>query len=205
MHEDLTEFFDELIDGDEVPCSSPSDGDENPAPDWNTYTPDPPNFSTEDTRNTDTSPLFEGSTITVIAACAYLWSLSKRCKWRREHLQRLLGFMHSHLLPEGNRMPKTCYMLEQVIGRCSMGDFTYRMCPDGCIVWHRRDEMRMGIRCNTSAECPKCHQTLFKESRGSVVPKAQIFYFGISSMIRYFTLALLSIKNRVRAPLLNFV
>ena len=151
---------------------------------WASYVPDPPlRFHVEEAME-DGGLLYKNANISVLAASTFIWSLAKTAGWRREHINELLKFMHHVLLPAGNRLPSTMYKLQRVIGEPQLWDCTFRMCPTDCLLWHERDELRLGIRQRETCVCPKCRKPLFKQQRGKTVPVQTCIYFGIASMIR---------------------
>ena len=181
LEADEEEGEEEIEEEMEMEGGGEEETDEDP---WKNYVPDPPSmFDREEEVDTE-GLLYEGATISVLAASTFIWSLAKSAGWRREHVNELLEYMHDVLLPAGNKLPKTMYRLQQKIGEPDIGGCTYRMCPDGCLLWHKRDEWRLRIRPNTKTQCPKCHKPLFKEVRGQIVPSQTCIYFGIASMIK---------------------
>ena len=181
--EEVEERMEEEEEGGEA-VEPPQGSSSNEDP-WGGYEPELPSMFNQDEEVTDGGLLYEDASVTVLAASTFIWSLAKSAGWRREHVNELLGYMHHVLLPAGNKLPKTMYRLQQMIGDPNLSDCTYRMCSEGCLLWHRRDEWRLGIRASINTQCPKCRKPLFKESRGRIVPIQTCIYFGITSMIRW--------------------
>lgn len=151
---------------------------------WESYVPAPPSMFDKEEEVNDGGLLYEDASISVLAASTFIWSLAKTAGWRRDDIDELLKFMHHVLLPAGNCMPSTMYKLQRVIGEPHLGDCTFRMCPRGCVLWHPRDEVRLGIKKHKDTKCPKCPTSLFTESRGALVPTQTCIYFGIASMVK---------------------
>ena len=100
-------------------------------------------------------------------------------------MEKLLDFMHSRLLPADNKMPRSTYKMRQLVGEPDLYDCTYGMCPKGCILWHPKDEWRLGIRRNAPGECPTCKGPLFELWENKWAPKCSVVYYGIASIVRY--------------------
>ena len=147
--------------------------------------PDPPSLFVECPEAQGVEDLYAGASINVITATAFIWNLAKSAGWRRDDMEKLLDFMHSRLLPAGNKMPRSTYLMRQLVGEPDMYDCTYRMCPTGCVLWHPRDERRLGIRRNAPGECPKCFRPLFEKWDNRWAPRCSVVYYGIASIVRY--------------------
>lgn len=148
------------------------------------YSPEPPSLFEGPQERVREEPLYPGASISVLAACTFLWTLVKTAAWRVEPVEMLLHFMATTLLPHGNKLLRSMYLLQQVIGEPNMAACTYRMSANGCLIWHKRDERRLGIRPGSTAKCTTCATELFRMHAGIWVPVSKVYYFGVASMVR---------------------
>lgn len=149
------------------------------------YSPEPPSlFKNEEDNKEGEEPLYPGASISVLATCTFLWSLVKTAGWRVEHVEMLLNFLATCVLPRDNLLPRSMYRMERLIKTPNMNACTFRMCRNGCLVWHARDEKDLGIRPSGTSTCDKCGSHLFRKHAGRWVPSSKVYYFGIESMVR---------------------
>lgn len=148
------------------------------------FCPKPPSLFDGEEESASQEPLYSDASISVLDTCIFLWSLCKTAGWRVEHIEMLLHFMATKLLPQGNKLPRSMYLMQKIIGEPRMNACTYRMCPSGCLVWHARDERHLGILPNGDSKCTTCGTNLFRMCAGLWVPSSKIYYFGIASMVR---------------------
>lgn len=164
--------------------SPEEEGEEREEEEGEEYCPKPPSLFDNGEESAGEEQLYPGAGISVLTTCTFLWSLCKTAGWRVEHIELLLKFMSTTLLPKGNKMPRSMYRLQKVVGDPRMKECTYRMCPNGCKIWHFRDEKRLNIDPGPDTKCEECGTKLYRMHGGLWVPVSKVYYFGIASMVR---------------------
>lgn len=151
MVDDLDVDFDDVQGipsdlGDQYPTRNGADGE---GAGWRFTTP--PNIPQSPQFEFDATPspklneqLFHGSSIEVLPVCLFILSFAKFHGIGRNALDTLLTYIGEHLLPKGNKLPKTMRSMEKALGIPSLSSVTYRMCPNGCTLWKSDDENRLG-------------------------------------------------------------
>ena len=114
-------------------------------------------------------PLYPGAIVTAIQACFVFMCLFNDANMGSNVIDKLLRLIW-RILPRGNFLPPSFYMMKRILGIDSYVDYEYHACP--CHK-HRYEKIsRADWAAHHGDACPKCGKTRFMRDKGGrMIPR----------------------------------
>lgn len=132
----------------------------------------------------DTQPLHPGSTLSVLATLAILFSWFTAFPGvSKEALSQLLSILHHFILPAGNQLPSSYATAFGLIKSLLVSEEDYHCCINDCVIFR-------GVN-KDDTHCPKCNEARYVQ--GKDIPRKRFKYLPLMPRLqRLFSIACIS-------------
>jgi hypothetical protein len=117
------------------------------------------------------TPLFGGARVSRLAATILIMNTCRVHRCSNSFIDELLSLLSNSVLPSANHLPKTEYEASKEMKRLGFGYNTIDACVRGCTLFWKAHK--------DATECPKCHQSRFRQVGECRVARKVLRHFPI--------------------------